>query len=315
MMEKSTIKVWKITWTHLFAPSKEEVQRLSQLFDFHEIIEEDLLEPNIQDKVDIYEDYLFLVLHFPKYNLKLQKYTLNEFKIIIGKNFIISISSHSSSHIRNLMKKYQEESSKIEDDEEYKISPYYILYLIIDSMYEKTINLLQKNNKDILEMEEKLFAGGGLSKDLLEKMMIKKRNVNFLKYIFLPQSEILEEVKNMLIEFWKDEEEAKEEVELHFEDLEYKLDKIQAQIEILVSHIDSLTDVYNALMNIQINTIITILTIFTAIVGIHTLIAWWYGMNIALPWQDNPFMFVIILGLTLIITIWMIILFKIKKWI
>ena len=158
-MQRNLIKVGNITWTHLFSPSHEEIEKLSKLFDFHEIIEEDLFETNIQDKVDTYDDYIFLVLHFPKYRPSLQRYILNEFKIILGNNFIISISSHSSSHIRKLMEKYQKESQQIEDDEEYKISTYYILYLIIDSMYEKTINLLHKNNKDILEMEEKLFAG------------------------------------------------------------------------------------------------------------------------------------------------------------
>ncbi len=314
-MQKNLIKVWDITWTHLFAPSHEEIEKLSQLFDFHEIIEEDLLETNIQDKVDTYDDYVFLVLHFPKYRPSLQRYILNEFKIILGNNFIISISSHSSSHIRRLMEQYQKESEQIEDDEEYKISTYYILYLIIDSMYEKTITLLQKNNKDILEMEEKLFAGKGLSKDLLEKMMIKKRNINFLKYIFIPQAEILEEAKNILVEFFDNDPESQEEIEVHFEDLEYKLDKVQNQIKILASHIDSLTEVYNSLMNIQINTIITILTIFTAIVGIHTLIAGWYGMNVPLPGQNNPFAFWFILASTIIITLGMIILFRIKKWI
>ncbi len=314
-MQRNLIKVGNITWTHLFSPSHEEIEKISKLFDFHEIIEEDLFETNIQDKVDTYDDYIFLVLHFPKYRPSLQRYILNEFKIILGNNFIISISSHSSSHIRKLMEKYQKESQQIEDDEEYKISTYYILYLIIDSMYEKTINLLHKNNKDILEMEEKLFAGKWLSKDLLERMMIKKRNINFLKYIFIPQAEILEEAQNILIEFFENDAEAQEEIEVHFEDLEYKLDKIQNQIKILASHIDSLTEVYNSLMNIQINTIITILTIFTAIVGIHTLIAGWYWMNVPLPGQDNPWAFWFILASTIIITLGMIALFKIKKWI
>ena len=314
-MQKNLIKVWNITWTHLFSPSKEEIEKISQLFDFHEIIEEDLLETNIQDKVDTYDDYIFLVLHFPKYRSSLQRYILNEFKIILWNNFIISISSHSSSHIRRLMEQYQKESQQIEDDEEYKISTYYILYLIIDSMYEKTINLLHKNNKDILEMEEKLFAGKWLSKDLLEKMMIKKRNINFLKYIFIPQAEILEEAKNILVDFFNNDLESQEEIEVHFEDLEYKLDKVQNQIKILSSHVDSLTEVYNSLMNIQINTIITILTIFTAIVGIHTLIAWWYWMNVPLPGQNNPFAFWLILASSIIITLGMIALFKVKKWI
>ncbi|MDR2411979.1 MAG: hypothetical protein LBD88_05510 [Candidatus Peribacteria bacterium] len=45
------------------------------------------------------------------------------------------------------------EARESEDDEKYKISPYYILYMIIDAMYDKTLVILSKSNRDIMDLE------------------------------------------------------------------------------------------------------------------------------------------------------------------
>lgn len=52
---------------------------------------------------------------------------------------------------------------------------------------------------------------------------------------------------------------------MYFEDLEYQLDKIMRNISIVTEDIDSLYDTYNATVNMKINSIITVLTILTAV--------------------------------------------------
>lgn len=82
---QKTLNFGKIQWIHLSAPSKEEINKLIKTYDFHELIEENLLELSTQEKIDIYEEYIFIVLNFPKYNAEIKKYMLNEFSIILGK--------------------------------------------------------------------------------------------------------------------------------------------------------------------------------------------------------------------------------------
>jgi magnesium transporter len=45
--------------------------------------------------------------------------------------------------------------------------------------------------------------------------------------------------------------------------------------------------VYSSLVSMKTNRAVTILTIFTAVIWVMTLVTGWYGMNIALPWQDS----------------------------
>ena len=310
-MKENLLKIWNVEWIHLVNPSKEEVEKLVEKYDFHDIIAEDLIDINTQDKLDIYDDYIFLVLHFPKYDRNTQKYYLNEFDFILGKNFIISVSRYPSSHIYKIRKQYEEELKNEKDIEEYqfKSAPYYILYKILDAMYDKTVNLLNKFTKDLLEIEEDIF-NKPLEEKLLEKLMIKKRNAIILKHIYKPQVEIISDLSTEIKNFYKKFE---DEVDVYFEDIEYKIEKIINQIEIVFENIDNLTDIYNSLVSMKINKVMTLLTVFTAIIWIHTLIAWLYGMNVPLPLEKNVFTFWYILILIVLITIIFLYLFKRKR--
>lgn len=66
-MEK-VLNIGKMTWFHCSSPSAKDLQEIKNTYDLHEIIEDDISEVNTQDKVDVYDDAMFLVLHFPKYH-------------------------------------------------------------------------------------------------------------------------------------------------------------------------------------------------------------------------------------------------------
>jgi magnesium transporter len=68
---------------HASNPSLKELNKIKDMYDLHEIIEDDLYEANTQDKIDVYDDFIFLVLHFPKFNNRTKTYFSNEFNIIL----------------------------------------------------------------------------------------------------------------------------------------------------------------------------------------------------------------------------------------
>ncbi|HCB51545.1 TPA: hypothetical protein DEP21_03145 [Patescibacteria group bacterium] len=246
-------------WLHLSAPTKEEINSLINTYDFHELIEEDLLESSTHEKIDIYEEYMFIVLNFPKYNTQHQNYIFNEFSIILGKNIIVTMTKYDTNHIQNMIEEYTQELKEREEDEDYKISPYYILYRIIDAMYDKAGTIINKSTKDVLAMEHQLFSSSRLEKQLLESLTIKKRNIVFLKHIYIPHQEILEQLQNEIPKFYK------EDLDVYFEDLSSRVDKIMNNIEKSHENIESLFDTYNTLMTIKTNSVINVLTIFSAL--------------------------------------------------
>ena len=169
---------------------------------------------------------------------------------------------------------------ELEEDEQYKLSPYYVLYKIIDVMHDKVIRGLKLFARDLRVMEEDVFDDNFNAKTVLA-ITTKRRNVVTIKHALLPQKEILEELQSLVMEkLWGTK------LEVYFEDLEYKIDKMLGSMSIITEDIDSLSDAYDAMMTTKTNTNIMMLTTFTVILWILTLITGFFGMNVDLPGQE-----------------------------
>ena len=307
MLEPLLTYRW-VSWLYEYNPSKKFLDELIETYDLHELVEDDIVEPNTQDKIDVYNQCLFVVLHFPKYDRLKSRYLQNEFNLVVGKNYLITLSTYMTDHVMKLKQWFAEELSEAEADEKHKFSPYYLMYVIMDTMYDKTIRTLQSFTKDLRSMEEVIFKSPRLDKSLLEQIMIRKRNAVTLKHMFMPHQEIIGLMQEEMLKFFWGE------LDVYFEDLAYKIDKILNTVEILHEDIESLYDTYNAMVNMRTNTIITVLTTFTALTGIMTLISWVFGMNVPLPWANDPFTLIIILVTMVIVAISMVGFFRWKKW-
>ncbi len=291
-----------------YNPSKKFLNELIETYDLHELVEDDIVEPNTQDKIDVYNNCLFVVLHFPKYDKTQTRYLQNEFNLMVGKDYLITLSTYITDHVMKLKQWFADELNEAEADEKHKFSSYYLMYMIMDTMYDKTIRTLQSFTKDLRGMEWIIFDSPRLDKTLLEQIMMKKRNAVTLKHMFMPHQEIIGLLQEEMLKFFGGE------LDVYFEDLAYKVDKILNTVEILHEDIESLYDTYNAMVNMRTNTIITVLTIFTALTGIMTLISWVFGMNVPLPWSDDPQTLTTILISMLIVALAMIWFFRWKKW-
>src|SRR5690242_7561443 len=57
-----------LRWLNIERPAALEMEQLAAEFEFHELDYEDVLSRRQRPKVDEYADYLFVVLHFPRYD-------------------------------------------------------------------------------------------------------------------------------------------------------------------------------------------------------------------------------------------------------
>ena len=123
----------------------------------------------------------------------------------------------------------------------------------------------------------------------------------------LTQKEILDEIQGVCEWFYEWD------LDVYFVDLQSKLDKIINTNLLLYETIQSLTDTYDAMLNLQTNSIIRMLTVFTALTWIMTFISWFYGMNIALPFMWNKYIWLYIMLVMVSIVVLTLLYFKRKK--
>lgn len=278
------LNIWKnLKWIDAVDLNKDEIVRILESYDFHELDIEASLEGNQKARIDVYDDYSFLVFHFPKYNPIRKIYELNEYNIFLGKNFLITFRDFHWWNVDRIFDYYNNKENLEElreEDDEIKITTWYILYEIIQNMFEKMFKVTRLNNKDIKNLEQKVFESDDYN--LVRDIMIKKRNIIFIKNMFKPQVILFKQLEYTINKMYEWE------MEVYFEDLEDKLDQILSEINILQEYIDSIEDSFKTMLDIKTNSIIKLLTIFSAFMLPLTLVTSFYGMNIELPFQKEP---------------------------
>ena len=82
-----------ITWTDLRIPTTDDIERLREQFPFfHPLDLEDCLSHLERPKIDEYENYLFMVMHFPVFNKATRRLGSGELDIFIGRGFLVTVT-------------------------------------------------------------------------------------------------------------------------------------------------------------------------------------------------------------------------------
>ncbi len=301
-MTERTIGFNKSKWVDIINPSNEVVDAIIEEYGFHELDRDAIIEPDQTARVDTYDHYIFVVLHFPKYDTKTKRYLTNEFNIFLSREYLITLRYYSSDTMDRLHEHYEllsgieqqsESSSRSRLDKQPKsrvlasqktdLQSGNMLYEVIDQMLDKVFRTLDRFGKDLRNMEKSIFSKrsrGG--KELIEEMMIKKRNIITLKHMINPQIAAIKLLELRTNSMFGDITEA------YFENLDDKVQKIAAEIELHQENIESMELTLKTLFDLETNTTIKYLTVFSAFMLPLTLITSFFGMNIEkVPFNDG----------------------------
>lgn len=294
-----TLTLGQTEWLDIVNPNEREIDEIIEKYHFHELDREAIVEEYQLARVDTYEDYIFVVLHFPKYDTKSRRYLSNEFNIFISRNYLINFRYYSTSSVDAIMDRYNTGNHGKD-----MVNTAYMLYDLIDSMLDKTLKILNRFGRDLRSLEADIFRNVG--EETISEIMIRKRNMIALKHMISPQISVLKILELRMNTLFKDDE-----VEIYFENLEDKVEKIYSEIQLLQENIDSMEDTLKSIFDMQTNNTIKYLTFFSAFMLPLTLITSFFGMNIEnVPFHDN-----LVYGSVIVTAVVMgIIVYVLKKW-
>ena len=72
-----------LRWINIERPGPAERAWLEEHFEFHPLDYEDVLSRNQRPKIDEYDDYLFIVLHFPVFDKNVGRLNTGELDIFV----------------------------------------------------------------------------------------------------------------------------------------------------------------------------------------------------------------------------------------
>ena len=268
--------IW--SWLDRVNPPLDEIDAVMTKYNFHELDRDAILEANQYARLDAYDDYIFLVLHFPKYDANSERYIQNELNIFVSRDYLITFRYYQSSTMRRLFERYETDQKNWKQE-----SPAILLYAIIEAYLDKTMKMLEWFAKDLKILERELFSARG--NETIRNIMTKKRNIITLKHMMKPQILVLRMIENQMKARFSDE------VELYFENLEDKLDKIFSETQLLQENIDSMEDTLKSIFELDSNTTIKYLTTFSAFMLPLTVLTGIFGMNIPV-WHFDEYLII-----------------------
>jgi magnesium transporter len=297
-----TIRLGNIRWSHMVRPTEEDLQVLQDHFHFHPLDIEDCRSVlNLRPKIDVYNNYYFLVLHFPAFNVTQTFVETKEMKVFWGKDFLITIGK---SHW--LVKEiFMEEKSRALGKMDRESSDA-LLYRILEKLLQETQTVVEKIEMDVDSCGKALFSKH--AEKIIEKVSITRKNVVLLNTMFKPQLQLFYKLQSGSIKGFAGQ------MEDYWGNILDSYQKIWDTVEDAGELIKGYSTTFDSLQVNRTNEIMKILTLISSVLLPLTFIASLYGMNVRLPIQDHPASFMIITGIMILIAVFMYIYFKVRKW-
>lgn len=283
-----------LTWTHIETTSPEILADLKTKYNFHQLDLDDVATDSTHiPKVDVYKNYVFLVVHLPHWNPQEKKITISQVNFFVGENFLITIPHRDAKEVRSLF--FRCLKNRNLKHEWMNGSSGFLLYNIIAELFREARPLLNNIGKHVSLVEEEVFSGEQNTR-LIKELAGHRRNILLYRNIIDPQRYVITSLTNVRRSF------LDENMLIYFDDIRYYLDKLWAIVETYKETINGLYITVESIMNQRTNKVLTILTVISAALLPHTLFFNLYSMNLpGLPLSKSPHLVWSILGILTVV--------------
>jgi magnesium transporter len=298
------IQIGALKWYNIVSPSDENLEYLRENFDFHPLDLEDCRSKTQRPKIDVYEDYYFLILHFPYFDKANRFLKTKEVKLFWGKEYIVTVGNPH--WVVRRMFDQMEEKPRIDVDEGMELSSDMLLYRILEALLRETQILLSRIGYAVDEINSIIFTRK--AERSIETISVTRRNIILLDTIFKPQIRLFHKFESGEITGYA------EEMEDYWGNILDYYQKMWDMIEDYEELIISLSTTFDSLQVNKTNEIIKVLTFISTTILPLTFITGLYGMNVALPFDQNPWAFWFLIVFMVVLSVTMILYFRRRRW-
>jgi magnesium transporter len=285
-------------------------QNLGKCFGIHPLIIEDILNTNQRTKVDIFDDYIFIVFKMLTYNGGPKALNMEQVSLVFGENFVITFQEQGKKGdtfgpVRDRIKNDKGKIRKMGAD--------YLSYTLLDSVVDNYFTALENIGEEIEDIEEELVSNP--TPRTLHGIHRLKKEMLLLRRSVWPLREIINELQR------EETPLIKQTTNIYLRDIYDHIITVIDTVETYRDTISGMLDVYLSSISNRMNEIMKVLTIYAVIFIPLTFIAGVYGMNFNtgispfnMPELNWYFGYPFALGLMAVVGISMLIYFRRKKW-
>lgn len=294
-----------LIWVDVQSPTQDEVRSLMDEFSIHPLVADELLGPTLRPKVDLYHDFIYLILRFPTLTHQHDGKEDQEIDFIIGKKFIITAHYDLVDQLHEIAKVF--EVNSILNKADMGDHAGFILYHILKKLYGSLDGELEHINHSFMEIQAKIFSGK--ERDMVNSISHLNRDLLNFKQTLRPHKEVLESFEIAG-------------TKLFGQDFSYYLRTIVGEFYKISSILDGhretaldLRETNDSLLTTKTNDIMKLLTVMSFTFLPLSFIASVFGMNAkGMPIVNNPFAFWEISAGMFVIGLFLLVFFRFRKW-
>ena len=295
------------TWIRLVNPTTDQLTEITKTYHVEPEAMRDLTSPSPQQKVETYENSMYVVFHIPAYKHSHSKGHLQEIDFIIGKDYIITVQYDTVDALQRFSKE-AELKSLIGKEDVGNITPGVIFVEVLRALYDSVGDEILFIQDRLRNIEDNIFSGR--ERDMVGELSKVGRDILNLKRTLAPQKALFENL--LLIASKAHNKKFANHVRSIFENGYLRIyDQTRHSANLAIE----LRETNNSLVSTNQNEVMKVLTIMAFITFPLTLVTSVFGMNtIGTPLVGKPYDFWIIVGFMVMATLFMFAYFKFKKW-
>jgi magnesium transporter len=275
-LRREEIQAVGLRWINIERPRPVDRAWLEEHFSFHPLDYEDLFSRNQRPKVDEYDDHLFVVLHFPRFDKVIGRLNAAELDVFVGPDFVITLPNERLQPLDYLFERCR--SDEATRSGLFAKGAGYLLYKIVDDCVDASFPMLAKVGNKLERIEDDLFEGRS-SEIVRDISDVKQEIINFRK-IVRPQRAALRDLE-------RHKRYIPEDLEVYFDDINDASERIWDMLENFKEVVEGLESTNESVLSHRTNDVLRILTSISVMVLPLTFIASLAGMNVEFPLEGT----------------------------
>jgi magnesium transporter len=298
------IEALDIRWVNIEQPRHSHRAWLEERFDFHALDYEDVFSRNQRPKIDEYDDYLFIVLYFPRFDKHVGRLNAAELDLFVGPDFLVTLPNAPLQPVEYLFERCRSNDELRE--RWFSKGTGYLLYKIVDACVDASFPMLAKMGNKLERVEDEIFEGRS-SEVVRDISNVKQEIINFRK-IVRPQRAVFGDLERTKQRY------LAEDLDVYFDDINDASERVWQMLETYKETVEALEATNESVLSHQLNDVLRVLTVLSVVLLPLTLIASIFGMNVHVPGEGDAVPFWLIVALMLAVSGAMIAFFKRRRW-
>jgi magnesium transporter len=293
----------QVTWVSVCGLHETEfLKQVGEKFKVHPLVLEDILNTDTRPKIEVTDDYLFIVMKLLTYNAEQKILETEQVSFILGRTFLFSFSEKADEIFNPVKERIVNQLGKMR-----KRGSDFLLYALMDVVVDNYFLALEKIEERIELLDDEVI--NNTDKSQVESIYHLRNLLLKIRRLIWPSREIV----NQLIK--DDSDLLDDSIEPYLRDLYDHTIHINETIEQQREITNGLMEIYLSMMSNRMNEVMKVLTVIATIFIPLTFIVGIYGMNFPnMPEMKWPWayfaLWVVMIGLSVL----MLYFFKKKKW-